>query len=304
VTTHLRQRSNDRLRKPSGTLRQAAGVLGVWLVLAAGSGCDTFSADLADLGESLFPPTPSEAAAWMFDSFDAEKRRRGTSLIAAAPFGGAEVYVRAYADRLDQDHVDHEENPIVIAALLKALARHGSPEHAPTIAEYLVHPSQQVRWEAARGLQRIHNPAVVPLLLAVMRNSQEDRDVRTAAAIALGQYPEDRVFQILVSENGLDARELALNLAAEGSLQTLTGQDFGPDPRPWQNWYRSTQQPFAGRIEYLYPTYSRDDTFCETIAFWSSNTWESPQQPAGLRPIDERRTYDDDIPLPPDRNDG
>ena len=53
-------------------------------------------------------------------------------------------------------------------------------------------------------------------------------------------------------------------------------------------------EAFVAREEYLYPTYSRDLTFFEKIAFWSKPTFESPSQPVGLRPADERRTYQDD----------
>lgn len=270
-----------------------AGLLGVFLVMAAGGGliggCSSFSADFAALTEDLMPPTPSEAAVMMMDQYDAEKRRRGTSLIANSPFGGAEPYVRFYADRLNPDHPDRETNPIVIATLIRALARHGQPEHALTIATYLAHESMQVRWEAAKGLQRLHNPAVAGAICAVVLNESQPADVRVEAADALGQYPEDRCFQALVA--ALSARELMLNRVAAQSLSTLTGQEFGEDARAWLRWYSGNPAPFAGQRAYLYPTYQREDTLLEKVAFWSKKTWETPQQPAGLRPSEHKSTY-------------
>ncbi|MCL4209244.1 MAG: HEAT repeat domain-containing protein [Phycisphaeraceae bacterium] len=268
---------------------------GVMLAAIAGGGllggCSSFTADFAALTEDLMPPTPSEAAVMMMDQYDAEKRRRGTSLIANSPFGGADPYVKFYADRLNPDHPDRETNPIVIATLIRALARHGQPPHALTIATYLTHESIQVRWEAAKGLQRLHNPAVTGAICAVVLSEAQPADVRVEAADALGQYPEDRSFQALVA--ALSARELMLNRIAAQSLATLTGQDFGEDARAWLRWYNNNPAPFAGKREYLYPTYQRDDTLLEKVAFWSRKTWETPQQPAGLRPSEHKSTYGD-----------
>ena len=61
------------------------------------------------------------------------------------------------------------------------------------------------------------------------------------------------------------------------------------------SWYNEhTDEAFAGQQPYLYPTYWRDDTFLEKLAFWTSNDFEHPAPPAGLRPASERRTYEDD----------
>jgi len=250
-------------------------------------GCETFSSDLAYLKEEILPPTPSEAATWMFDEYDPEKRRKGMVLISNAPFGADETYVKAYRLR-----VEEEKNPIVRATAVRALARHGGPEDATLIASKLEDESLQVRIEAAKGLQRLHDPEVVPAMLTSLRKESEDVEVKIALASALAQYPEDRVFQALI-QNGLGAGELVLNTTAAESLRTLTGQDFADDPRAWLAWYRSSSAPFGGQQDYYYPTYHRDITWLEHLAFWTSKEWEQPQQPAGLRPDTSRTTYDD-----------
>ena len=262
-------------------LCQFGGVLG---------GCGNVSEDLSSLSESFSPPSPGEAARDMMDPHDAEKRRRGTVLISNAPFGGAEVHVRAYADK-----VEFEDNPSALAAAIRALGRHGQPEHAPLIATHLESESRQVRWEAAKALQRLHNPDVVPAMLDVLRKGEsEDVDVRIATADALAQYPEDRVFQMLVSNNALNARDLALNHTARQSLQTVTGEQLGDRPSDWLAWYETVDNPFANQQDYLYPTYDRDESLLEKVTFWSEPTFEESQRPAGLRPSDTRTTYDDD----------
>jgi hypothetical protein len=247
-------------------------------------GCDTLGQDMSDMTKSLVPPKPGEAARMMLDPHDPDRRREGTVLIANSPFGGSDVYLRAY-----RDYIQNETNPLVKAEAIRALGRHGTAEDAPLIAAQLKDENIQVRWESAKALQRLHNPVVVPDLLRVLRDDQQTADIRMDSARALGQYPEDRVFQGLVG--ALDARELAVNGAAAQSLALLTGQNFGVEPAHWLRWYSSTAQPFAGQREYLYPTYQRSESWWEKIAFWQTNVWEQPASPAGLRPVSERSTY-------------
>ena len=154
------------------------------IVAAGGGGCDTMSQDFNDLAAAIKPTSPSDAARDMLDPYDADKRRTGTVLISNAPWGGTEVYVTAY-----RDMVLNENDPIVKATAIRALARWGSPEDALIIAGHeganLNAENVQVRWEAAKGLQRLHNPRVVPYLLAALAKDSEHTDVRVAAASAL-----------------------------------------------------------------------------------------------------------------------
>lgn len=252
-------------------------------------GCETIGQDLGDVASVFNPVKPSDAARMMMDPYDVDNRRIGTVLISNAIFGGADVYVAAY-----RDMVLNERDPIVKAMAIRALGRHGEPDDAIRILPGLHHENVQVRWEAAKALQRLHNPAAVNDLLKVLRNEAEQSDVRVAAAIAIGQYAEDRAFQGLIA--ALDARELAINRAAEQSLHTLTGQSHGLDSSAWLTWYREASTngtAFASQGEYLYPTYQRDESLLERLAFWKANVFEHPAPPAGLRPPTERGTYDD-----------
>jgi hypothetical protein len=253
------------------------------------AGCETLQQDVEVLSRSMFPPSPTEAAQMMVDQYDADKRREGTVLISGAYFGGTEHYVQLY-----RFMVEHDPDPTVRAVAVRALARHGAPDDAPLVAQQLEHDNAQVRWEAAKGLQRLHNPAVVPALLARVRDRDEGVEVRRAAAHALGQYPQDRVFQALVA--ALDARELSLNRTAEQSLVTLTGQDWGDDSRAWLRWYNAVEPGvrFAGQQEYHFAAYHRDETFFERLAFWTSPPNETPDVPAGLTPRSARATYEND----------
>lgn len=259
------------------------------LILAVGAvlgGCDTLGNDLNDFAMTLLPPSPTEAVQWAA-SADPDLRRRGTLLLSNAYFGGEPEYVALY-----RDYVRHEANPLVRAAAIRALAKHGGPDDAELIAVHLVDPNLQVRWEAAKGLQRIHAPVIASALVATLRDVEEHQEVRVAAATALGQYAEDFVFQALIT--ALDDRSLAINLAARSSLETMTGVDQGLDRGGWLAWYNEAGQPFANRQDYFYPTYHRAPTWFERMIFWSTRVNEQPGPPAGLRSVNERSTYGDE----------
>lgn len=250
------------------------------------SGCSTIGDDIDSFAGGLVAPSPREAAEMMIDPHDPDRRRRGTVLISNSPFGGGDKYLTYY-----RDMVRNERNPLALAAALTALGRHGQTDDAVLIAALLEHENIQARWEAAKALQRIHNPLVVPPLLKILAKDDEHSDARVAAAIALGQYPEDRVFQGLIS--ALNVRELAINRAAHQSLNTLTDQSFGLNVSEWYQWYASTQDPFADQKQFLFPTYQRDETWIERLTFWSNPSFENPAPPVGLQSETKRKTYQD-----------
>ena len=272
--------------------RIAAGLLAITATIVAGvgsAGCQSVGADVEDAFGGLFWPSPTEAVVWTTDT-DPDLRRRGVLLLGNAVFGGEEPYVRLY-----RDYAVNERNQLVKAAAIRALARHGEVADARIIAAQLTDENRQVRWEAARGLQRLHEPSVVPDLLERLRDPDEDVQVRVAAATALGQYGSDRAFQGLVG--ALEAPELAVNHAAAASLRQLTGRDIGIDPTAWLRWYRDAAgdpQRLAGAGSFRYPTYQRDPGFFEQLAFWNPPVREFPGPPVGLEPDEFRRTYEDD----------
>jgi hypothetical protein len=254
------------------------------------SGCVTD--DFDDITRVFDVPTPGEAARWALDQHDPDRRREGLVLLSTASFGGAQVYVDLY-----RDYVENDPDPLVKSAAIAALARHGTPQDALLIAPWTqlsVTKSVTIRWAAVLGLQRIHNPDVVSILVDVTINPQEQSEVRSAACVAMGQYAEDRVVQALIIS--LDARELSINVDAAESLSLLTGQSFGLDHEAWQHWYVAASakgNAFADGREYFYPTYTRDSVWWEYAAFWLDENYEPSLRPVGLKDSSERQTWDD-----------
>jgi hypothetical protein len=259
---------------------------------ALGSGGCVFD-DFTDMAESFKQVTPSEAARDMFNQDDPDVRRVGLTRLSNSPFGGGEPYVQAY-----RDFVANETDPVVRAVAIQALARHGTSGDAVLIASILADPEitdEKLRWSAALGLQRLHNVAVIRILLDTLLDDLAATQVRSAIARGLGQYKEDRVMRGLLVV--LAAPDLAVNVSARESLEILTGKDFGLDALAWQQWYDGVLskrgQPFERGVKYVYPTYRRDLVWFEHLTFWDTPVWEHPAPPIGSSWSVARRTYDD-----------
>lgn len=213
-------------------------------------------------GESIFefisPPTPAEAVAWATDPYDADKRFRGLLLLANAPFGSEKPYVEMY--RLAADDGD----PGVRGMALRALAMHGTSADGPLVTKKLGDANDLVRWESSRALQRMYHPEAVSALLERLDPKKESNvQVRAAAARALGQYPQPRVVQGLIS--ALRDRQLTVNESALASLKILTGEDFGYEAKAWRDWAEGSKEMFARGGVYTYPYFERERTWVEWI---------------------------------------
>jgi hypothetical protein len=224
---------------------------------------------------SFGPPTPSEAAAWAIDKYDANNRYRGTLLLAGAPYAGESVYMELFRDNAD------DPDPGVRAASIRAIANHGSLEDVKYLVQGLKDIDKGVRVEAARGMQRVHSAdAVQPLLEVLDAEKEPEDDVRLEAALALGQYAENRVLDGLII--AIADPNLAVNRNTLFSLRVLTGQDFGYDQKAWMLWTKNEAKPFAARGGYMYPAFSREKRWWEHLPFVSNPPNEPSSVPLGL----------------------
>lgn len=236
------------------------------------------SSDFGDASNALFPPSPAEAGRWAVDDSDPENQRRGVLMLGNADFGGEAVYVNLY--RL---YIEENSDPVVKSTAIQALARHAEPGDALLIARQLESKVEQVRVAAAKGLQRVHNPAVADTLWKKLINEDEAAAVRVELAIALGQYPIRDVFEALCG--ALDDRELAINLAAADSLRLMTGADFGLEAGLWRSWADANPGGLRATVPYYYPTFERNLGFGDYLMFWAIPTFEQPGVPAGMRDV-------------------
>ncbi len=268
---------------------RAIGLTGVLVSVGLLAGCEALSGNrgATSILEIGSPESPEEAALMAIDKYNADKRARGTLLLANSYFGGESIYLELYEDNVD------DRDASVRAAAVRALGNHGLPEHAPLIIARLDDDDERVRIEAARALQRVHSEdAVGPLLdhitepaIAVVGDlpGEADPQIRTEAASALGQYAQPRVVEGLF--RALDDRHLAVNISARQSLRTLTGQDFGQDSAEWLAWYEKAEDPFRGRTAYVYPVFVRGKRLVEFFPFAPPPPNEAASTPVGMSPI-------------------
>lgn len=249
------------------------------LSLVALSACDSFeSARGATSVLQLFqPPTPEDAVESALDRYDADKRYRGTALLANQPYGGEGPYLRLFEDAV----IDPDSGVRQVG--VRALGIHGDPEHVPLIVERLTDEEWLVRMEAARALQRLHNPvAITPLIARIKTEEELLAAVRAEAAHALGQYREPRVVQALIA--ALNDPSLAVNHNALTALEVLTGQNLGYEPATWLAWLDETRDPFAAGRVYTYPGFDRDRLWYEYIPFLPQPPNEAESMPVGMSP--------------------
>lgn len=255
---------------------------GAALLVAGVGGCEsnmTVRRGAPSILAAFEPPSPELAARMATDEFDASARYQGIQLLSTANFAGEPLYVDLFR-KSTQD-----ADPGVRAVAARALGTNGQASDALTLSPMLKDKDATVRLEAARGLQRLHNPEVVPALMnALNLAKEEDERVRREAALALAQYREPRVVDALIT--ALDDESVAVNFGVRDSLRMLTGQDLGLARRDWQAWYRSTQTPFAAGTGYTFPVFNREKRIWEYVPFMPQPANETPALPAGLSPID------------------
>jgi HEAT repeat protein len=224
------------------------------------------------------PPKPGDAVELALDEYDADKRYRGTALLANAPFAGGDPYLELFRDAAA------DADAGVRQVGVRALGIHGEPTDVPLVIERLGDPEWLVRMEAARALQRLHNEdAIVPLMQATTVENEIQAQVRAEAAHALGQYREPRVLQALI--RALNDPSLAVNHNALAALEVLTGQNLGMEPAAWLAWIDTAEDPFAAGRLYTYPGFERDKLWYEWLPFLGSPPNEAESTPVGLSPV-------------------
>jgi hypothetical protein len=108
-----------------------------------------------------------------------------------------------------------------------------------------------IRHQALAALGEVKQPAAVEVLLRVAKEppvegQQEDRQtgasVRVVAIRGLGNYPEYRVAEALVDILRKE-QNIVVRTYANESLKAITGKDFAPDARLWEEYLHKPGNP-------------------------------------------------------------
>jgi len=149
-------------------------------------------------------------------------------------------HVRCAAVRAMKNYYD--ERPV--ATLLMIL-------NQPRYKDQVRPTSESLRWDAIIVLHELRRRMLIPAdreqealdsLLTALRR-EKDRNIRLAAADALGWYSDRRALEALVE--AMNSRDYGLARGCNQSLVRLTGVDHDCQADRWASWLGEADDPFA-----------------------------------------------------------
>lgn len=182
--------------------------------------------------------TPLDVAKKMQDPDFPDERRRGIADMASHDYGRRMPYTERYQQmaQLDPDW-------LVRKTAIRAL-NYSRDESAKAIyRSALTDENSAIRLEGAKALANVPDEQSIPSLMRMVSNTNEDKDVRVAAAMALAQYRRLDVGRTLVGV--LQDRDFAVSWQARQSLMYLTQKDHRYDEGAWLELLTSDAKPLG-----------------------------------------------------------
>ena len=181
---------------------------------------------------------PAKAVRLMENERFPDARRRGINDLLRWDFAQRDPYVRRYRQIARND-----PDPYVRSIAVRALNRSRDADARPLFVAALSDQSELVRLEAAKALVNMPDPAAAEPLIALVTRAEEDRDVRIAAADALGHYRRIEVARALTPR--LNERDFSVAWQSRRSLRRLTGRDFAYNEAAWLDYISGPNAPFG-----------------------------------------------------------
>jgi HEAT repeat protein len=132
--------------------------------------------------------------------------------------------------------LDERREPVVTRAVIcRTLGEIGRPEAREPLLNAVNDNQALVRAAACRALGKVGTGEDAVTLAQVMA-ADHDPDCRIAAIEGIREIrqPDPRVYVVLVG--GLENTDPAVRLSSYEALQTLSGQNLGPDAKAWRTW--------------------------------------------------------------------
>lgn len=211
------------------------------LLIGAAGGCAVVEPAVKPIGRTydfLSGKTPSYYARKMENAASADERIEGINYLADRDFGRRDPYTKRYIQIAQND-----PDPMVRAVAIRALNRARHRPAVPLLVEKLSDPNEQIRLEATKALANMPDPRAIDPLIQLLRNEQEDKDLRIAAADALRHYPRIEVARVLAG--ALPAREFGVAWQAHRSLVAMTGRNLRYDEGAWLTYLTGPEKPFG-----------------------------------------------------------
>lgn len=126
------------------------------------------------------------------------------------------------------------QEPVVSRAVIcRTLGEIGRPEAREPLRKAIDDRDPILRAAAARALGKVGGAEDVAILSRVM-TADTDPDCRIAAIEGLRGLERPDPHALVVLADGMANTDPAIRLASYEALQTLTGEDLGPEPESWK----------------------------------------------------------------------
>jgi hypothetical protein len=210
------------------------------LLLTCSTGCrrDGTSGFGRNLANVFTGRTALDAVQKMENEYFPDQRREGINRLVQHNFGRREPYTTRYQQiaQLDSDF-------LVRATAVRALNRARDDQSTHIFIAALKDEHPIVRLEGAKALNNVPDPVAIPVLLQIVGDSTQGRDLRIAAAEALRHYRSLDVARSLI--NVLGERDFSVAWQARRSLVAMTGTDHRYDPAAWLNYLATSPAPLG-----------------------------------------------------------
>lgn len=171
-------------------------------------------------------------------STSSDSRIKGINGLVDHKAGKLPPYTDHYIDLAKSD-----PDYLVRATAIRALNRARWKAATPVFIAALSDDNIKIRLEAAKALVNIPDENAIPSLLAVLNKTDENKDVRIAAADALRHYKRLDVARALAAT--LTEREFGVAWQSRRTLRRITGADFAYNEPAWLDFFVGPQKPFG-----------------------------------------------------------
>lgn len=93
------------------------------------------------------------------------------------------------------EKIGEEQDPFVIATMVKLIGKNGGPEQIDIIKKYLTHEDLRIRANAIEGLEMIGTEKIIPFVVPFLNDL--DNRIRANAVKAMSKFSMDETFNVL-----------------------------------------------------------------------------------------------------------